>query len=57
MGKDPMRGPADRSRINIRDTWELEYWCKQFDVGPEKLKRAVVLAGVMLTDVKRYFGK
>jgi hypothetical protein len=48
------RAPADRSRINVRDPRELKYWCKQLEVTPERLQRASVLAGVMLTDVKTY---
>ena len=48
------KAPADRSRINVRDPRELKYWCHLLEVTPERLKRASVLAGVMLTDVKTY---
>ena len=47
-------GPANRSRVNVRDPQELRYWCKQLAVSPERLKKAAVLAGVMLTDIKTY---
>jgi Protein of unknown function (DUF3606) len=51
------RGPENRSRVNVRDPWEFKYWCKQLEVSPEQLKRAAVLAGVMLTDIKTYLGR
>lgn len=51
------RGPADRSRINVHEAYELEYWCKEFGVTAEKLKEAVKAVGVMAVDVRRYLGK
>ena len=50
-------GPANRSRVNVRDPMELKYWCKQLALSPEQLKRAAVLAGVMLTDIKTYLAR
>ena len=46
--------PPDRSRLNVRNPRELKYWCEVLGVQPARLKRAVLLAGVMLTDVKMY---
>lgn len=51
------RGPQDRTRINVNESWELDYWCKQLGVTPEELKQAVQKAGVMVTDVRRHLGK
>jgi Protein of unknown function (DUF3606) len=50
-------GPANRSRVNVRDPMERRYWCQQLELSPEQLKRAVVLAGVMLTDIKTYLAR
>lgn len=49
-----LREPANRSRVNVHDAWELNYWSKLLRTSPDKLRRAVLLAGVMLTDVKMY---
>ena len=31
-------GPADRSRINVNEDYELRYWTEKFGVSAEKLK-------------------
>jgi hypothetical protein len=51
------RGPADRSRINVHESWELAYWTKHFGVTEAQLKDCVSRVGVMVTDVKRCLGK
>ncbi len=51
------RGLADRTRINVHESWELEYWCKELSVTPEKLREAVQAVGVMVAAVRRYLGK
>lgn len=51
------RGPADRARINVNESWELAYWCKELGVTPEKLKEAVKAVGVMAVNVRRYLNK
>jgi hypothetical protein len=35
------RGPADSSRINIKEDDEVRYWTKEFDCGEEQLRTAV----------------
>ena len=47
------RGAADRSRINMEEDYEVEYWTKRFGVSREQLKRAVEKAGPMVEDVQR----
>jgi len=49
--------PQDATKVNVHEPWELEYWCKHFNVTPAKLKEAVKAVGVMVTEVKRYLGK
>jgi uncharacterized protein DUF3606 len=51
------RGPQDRSRINVNEPWELDYWCNELGVSPERLKEAVSRVGVMVADIRRYLGK
>jgi hypothetical protein len=58
MPDDPKkRGPQDRTRINVQEKWELDYWSKHFAITPEQLKRAVATVGVMVADVKKYLKK
>ena len=47
-------GLADRSRINVHEDYEVQYWSKEFGVTPERLRGAVVNAGPMVDDVRRY---
>ena len=51
------RGPQDRSRINIHESWELEYWAKHFGVSKDKIKEAVARVGVSVSAVQKYLGK
>ncbi|MDD2341365.1 MAG: DUF3606 domain-containing protein [Tolumonas sp.] len=52
-----IRQPQDPKKINVHESWELEYWSKKFGVTQQKLKDAVKAVGVLVTDVQRYFGK
>jgi hypothetical protein len=51
------RGPADRSRINVNEPYEVEYWTKHLGVSAQQLKECVKRVGPMVTDVKRCLGK
>ena len=51
------RGPQDRTRINVHEPWELQYWSNHLGVTPEQLKAAVQKVGVMVSDVRRHLGK
>lgn len=48
------RGPQDRSRINVNEDYELEYWSRKFGVSREELKRAVEKQGVSADAVEEY---
>lgn len=52
-----IRGPADRSRINVNEAWEVQYWCKELGVTPDALKRAVAAVGVSVAAVRKHLGK
>lgn len=47
------RGPADRTRINVNEDYELQYWSEKFGVSRERLRAAVEKVGVMAEDVDR----
>ena len=49
--------PADASKVNIHESWELEYWSKHFGVTKERLIQAVKAVGVSADAVRRYLGK
>jgi hypothetical protein len=46
------RGPADATRINVNETWEVEHWCKEFRCTEAELKEAVDTVGVLAKDVR-----
>lgn len=52
-----LRGPADRSRINIHEDYELKYWTQQIGVTADRLIAAVRAVGPMVADVRRHLGK
>lgn len=39
------RGPADASRINVNEDYEVRYWSEKFGCSAEELKAAVAAAG------------
>jgi hypothetical protein len=49
-------GPADDSRINIHQDYELRYWSQQLGVTPNTLRQAVRAVGPMVKDVRRHLG-
>lgn len=51
------RGPQDRSRINVNESWELQYWTKELGVSEEQLRTAVKTAGTSAEAVRKHLGK
>jgi hypothetical protein len=47
------KGPADRSRINLAEPYEVQYWADKFDVSKERLSEAVRKVGHSVDDVSR----
>jgi hypothetical protein len=39
------KGPADRSRINLLEPYEVQYWADKFGVSKERLSEAVHKVG------------
>lgn len=51
------RRPQDATKVNVNESWELNYWSKKFGVTKERLKEAVKAVGTSVAAVKRYIGK
>jgi hypothetical protein len=51
------RGPADRSRINVNETWEVAYWTRELGCTESQLRAAVRAVGVSVAAVRKYLGK
>jgi len=51
------RGPQDASKINVHESWELNYWTKKFGVSAAKLEEAVKAVGPGVEKVKAHLGK
>lgn len=53
MPDDPSKkGPADRSRINLQEDYELKYWTKALGVSEAELREAVKAAGTSAEKVR-----
>lgn len=46
------RGPADSSRINIHEDYEVRYWTEKFNCSAQELKAAVAAAGPSVAEVR-----
>jgi hypothetical protein len=46
------RGPADATRINVNEDYELRYWTRALGVSADRLRAAVDEVGVMADDVR-----
>lgn len=57
MDDKQKKGGADRSRININEAYELDYWSNKFGVSKDKLKDAVETVGTSADAVEDYLKK
>jgi len=48
------KGPQDRSRINLSEEWELEYWSAAFHCTRDQLREAVKTVGNSADEVRMY---
>ena len=48
------RGGQDRTRINVKEGYELRDWSKKFGVTKDKLKEAVQPVGDQADKVEKY---
>ncbi|WP_163396424.1 DUF3606 domain-containing protein [Flavobacterium limi] len=47
-------GKSDDSRINVNESYELQYWSEKFNITAEELKEAVREAGSLAADVEKH---
>lgn len=50
-------GKGDDSRININESYELQYWSEKFNVSTDDLKQAVKTAGISVEDIREHLAK
>jgi hypothetical protein len=50
------RGPQDRSKVNVNERWEVDYWTRKWNVTEAQL-RAAVEVGTSAAAVARHLGK
>ena len=49
--------PSDRSRIDVFEDSELQYWSERFGVDKTDLQNAIETVGPVLSDIEAYFNK
>lgn len=52
-----IRRPADATKVNVHEAWEVEYWTKRFGVTKAQLEAAVRAVGTGAAAVARHLGK
>lgn len=57
MDNKQKTGSPDKDRINIKESYEIEYWSKKFKVTPDQLKQAVKSAGTSAIEVEKLLTK
>jgi len=50
-------GGQDRTRINVNEDYEVEYWCKELDVTEMELLKAVEKVGDQADAVREFLGR
>ena len=50
-------GPADRSKINVNEDYELAYWTKALNVSRAELEQTVQKVGTSAKAVREYLNK
>ena len=51
------RRPLDSSRINIHESYEVNWWCHELGVTAAQLKDAVSKVGTSAAAVRRHLGR
>jgi Protein of unknown function (DUF3606) len=52
-----IKQPEDPTKINIHETWEVNYWTDKFGISAGELIAAVRAVGVSVAAVKAYLNK
>ncbi len=48
------RGPQDASKVNVHESWEVEYWTKKFGCTKPQLENAVRTVGPGAAAVEKH---
>jgi 3-oxoacyl-[acyl-carrier-protein] synthase III len=56
MDKLTKKHQPDRSKINMHEAWEVEYWTKHLGVSQHKLQEAVDKVGNSAATVRKELG-
>ena len=48
---------VDRLKIDVRDAWELRWWCRQFGCTEAQLKAAIDMIGAIAGNVRKYLAR
>jgi hypothetical protein len=51
------RGPADASRVNVNESYEVRYWTERFQCTEQQLRDCVKSVGPMVKDVEACLAK
>lgn len=57
MDNKSKTGKGDDSRINVNESYELQYWSEKLNVSRDQLKEAVKAVGSNVEDVTNYLKK
>lgn len=49
------RGPRDRTRVDVDQLWEMEWWSKGWGISIADLQAGVREVGPVVADLDRYF--
>ena len=50
-----IKEPLDKSRINLHEPYEVNYWCEKFKCTVKELQDAVHAVGTSTAKVQAYF--
>jgi hypothetical protein len=54
MAVDRMNvGPADRTRVNIHEDFQVRFWCRELGITQQELRYVVNAVGPVIDDVKQ----
>jgi hypothetical protein len=51
------KGPADASKVNVHEDYEVQYWCEKFGCTSQQLKDAVKKVGTGAAAVEKELKK
>lgn len=57
MDNKQKTGIAHRSRINIHESYEVDYWANKYGISKDKLKAVVQTVGTAVAKVEAYLKK